>query len=75
MMAVDLYDYMGATLTARTHRALVRRGHIVAQRPGLNVLRLDPRLTIDKADIEAFLTAFEGILADTALATDLGERL
>ena len=38
-------------------------GYILAQRPGLNVLRLDPSLTIEHGDIEGFLEVFEQVLS------------
>lgn len=62
MAAVDLDDNADAAFTLQTHRELVRRGFIVGKRPGLNVLRLDPALTIEKNDIEDFLIAFEDVL-------------
>jgi acetylornithine/N-succinyldiaminopimelate aminotransferase len=64
MLAVDLHDDEQAGRTTRIHRALVRRGYVLAQRPGLNVLRLDPALTIDKADLEGFLKVLAEMLAD-----------
>jgi len=64
MLAVDLHDDDQAGRTTRIHRALVRRGYVLAQRPGLNVLRLDPALTIDKADLEGFLKVLAEMLAD-----------
>jgi len=64
MMAVDLHDDEQASRTTRIHRALVRRGYILARRPGLKVLRLDPALTIDKADLEGLLKVLAEILAD-----------
>jgi acetylornithine aminotransferase len=64
MAAVTLEDDDRATRTTRTHRALVNRGYILAQRPGLNVLRIDPGLTIERRDIEGFLEAFEAVLTN-----------
>jgi acetylornithine aminotransferase len=64
MVAVVLEDNDRATRTTGTHRALVKRGYILAQRPGLNVLRLDPALTIERRDIEGFLEAFEAVLTN-----------
>ena len=64
MVAVVLEDDGRATRTTGTHRALVNRGYILAQRPGLNVLRLDPGLTIEWRDIEGFLEAFEAVLTN-----------
>ncbi len=63
MMALELHDDPRASRTTRTHRALVECGYILAQRPGLNVLRLDPCLTIEQDDLEGFLDALAGILA------------
>lgn len=62
MIAVELPDDDRASRTTRCHRELVRRGYILGKRPGLNVLRLDPSLTIDEQDIEGFLAAFEDVL-------------
>jgi 4-aminobutyrate aminotransferase-like enzyme len=64
MIAIALQDDARAARTTRTHRTLVQRGYIVAQRPGLNVLRLDPALTIEKKAIEGFLEVFEDVLAN-----------
>jgi 4-aminobutyrate aminotransferase-like enzyme len=44
------------------HRELVARGFVVGRRPGVSVLRLDPPLTTENGDIEAFLRAFEKTL-------------
>jgi acetylornithine aminotransferase len=64
MIALELEDDPAASLAARTQRQLLQRGFIVARRPGLSVLRVDPPLTIDRADIQGFLEALEEILAD-----------
>ena len=64
MLAVEIQDDAKASRTTRLHRSLVDRGYILAQRPGLNVLRIDPSLTIEKKDIEGFLNVFEEILAE-----------
>jgi len=61
MLAVELRDDEKASRTTRLHRSLVARGYILAQRPGLNVLRIDPSLTIEKKDILEFLNVFEEI--------------
>jgi acetylornithine aminotransferase len=65
MAAVELTDGPGAPFTAQVRRSLLENGYVVAQRPGLNVLRLDPGLTIDEADIMGFLAALEEILNRT----------
>lgn len=44
------------------HHRLVREGFICAHRPQSSVLRMDPALTIEEADLRAFLTAIESLL-------------
>lgn len=63
MVALELHDDSQASFTGWAHRELLRRGFIVGRRPGTNVLRLDPSLTIDPSDIEGFLAAAAGVLA------------
>ena len=55
MAAVEVRD-------GRVHEALVRRGYLVGKRSGVNVLRLDPALTIEREEIEGFLAALDGVL-------------
>jgi acetylornithine aminotransferase len=64
MLALELRDDPKASFTTYAHEELVRNGYIVAQRPGLNVLRLDPSLTIETKDIEDFLEVFEDVLTN-----------
>jgi 4-aminobutyrate aminotransferase-like enzyme len=40
----------------------MHHGFIAGRRHGFNVLRIDPSLTIDPADIENFLAAFADLL-------------
>jgi len=42
----------------------------LGRRPGVNVLRLDPSLTIDQNDIEDFLETFEAVLTDAGKIED-----
>jgi len=42
--------------------ALLKRGFIAAKRSGKNVLRIDPALTIDEKDIDAFIKTLAEIL-------------
>jgi acetylornithine aminotransferase len=58
MVAIEFEDDSDNSATIRMHHELVRRGFIVGRRPGVNVLRLDPSLTIDLGDIEGFLETF-----------------
>jgi 4-aminobutyrate aminotransferase-like enzyme len=64
MIALELKDDPEASFTIRTHRELVRRGYVLGRRPGVNVLRLDPSLTIDPNDIQGFLESLEAVLTD-----------
>jgi len=64
MVGLELKDDPEASFTIRTHRELVRRGYVLGRRPGVNVLRLDPSLTIGQNDIEGFLETFEAVLTD-----------
>jgi acetylornithine aminotransferase len=70
MIAVELEDEPAAV---RVHRRLACRGYVAARRPGLNLLRLDPSLTIELADIEGFLKTLEEILAQEDTAEDRPE--
>jgi acetylornithine/N-succinyldiaminopimelate aminotransferase len=64
MVALQLRDGPEAEFTIRVQRELVRRGYVVGRRPGANVLRLDPSLTIDQVDIAGFLETFEAVLTE-----------
>jgi len=62
MLAVDLEDNDNSDITQAVQQELVRKGYILACRPGLNTLRIDPSLTAEKQDIERFLVVLEKIL-------------
>jgi acetylornithine aminotransferase len=66
MMAVELEDDAETSRTIRVHTELIRRGFLVARRPGTSVLRIDPPLTIEHQDIEDFVAALEDVLAGGA---------
>lgn len=63
MVAVELEDDADDSFTRGIHRELLRRGYVIGRRAGAHVLRIDPSLTIDEADIDGFLQAFEAVLA------------
>jgi acetylornithine/N-succinyldiaminopimelate aminotransferase len=65
MVAIEMEDDSEASLTVGTHRELVRRGFVVGRRPGVNVLRLDPSLTIDRKDIEDFSETLTSVLLES----------
>lgn len=62
MAAIEFHDGPGFPFTIRTHRELVRRGFVVGRRPDVPVLRIDPSLTIDLGDVEAFLATLGDII-------------
>lgn len=64
MVAVELADASPLDFTTRVQAQLLRAGFIVAQRPDLNVLRIDPPLTIGERDITEFLETFEAVLSE-----------
>ena len=63
MIALELAGDPEAAYTARARQALLDQGFIVAQRPGLNVIRLDPALTMEMTDLKDFLSALAQVLA------------
>jgi acetylornithine/N-succinyldiaminopimelate aminotransferase len=73
MIAIELEeDSEEASFSRNVQEELLREGYIIAQRPGLNVLRIDPSLTIDQKDIEGFLAAFEKVLTKPAQVKSIG---
>jgi len=62
LIALEMKDDAEASLATHIHRELIRNGYVLAQRPGLNVLRIVPSLTINKKDIEHFLYTFQDLL-------------
>lgn len=60
MVAVELNG--DPETTAKVRQALLDNGFVVAQRPGLSVLRLDPALTISREDLEGFIRTLEAVL-------------
>ncbi|MBM4117715.1 aminotransferase class III-fold pyridoxal phosphate-dependent enzyme [bacterium] len=66
MLALELEDAPGAPFTAALQRALLEAGYLVAQRPGLKVLRVDPSLTVPREALAGFLTALPVALGRAA---------
>lgn len=64
MAAIELAGGADPAPAIRVHRGLARRGYLVGRRPGVNVLRLDPSLTIEREDVVDFLEALEDALRD-----------
>jgi len=62
MAAVEFAHDADPTLAKSLHGQFVEKGYILTHRPGSNVLRLDPCLTIDRVDIDGFLKTFADLL-------------
>ena len=62
LVAIEMEDGPEETRTKKVLRDLLDHGFVLARRSGYRVLRVDPPLTIDLKDIEAFLEAFEQVL-------------
>ncbi len=57
MIAIELYYHADLV-----HQQLLDKGFILVKRGGVEVLRMDPALTIEEKDIKKFLTIFEQII-------------
>ena len=62
MIALELEDDPQTSFTHRLQRELARRGYLVARRPGLSVIRIDPPLTVAREDLDGFLRVLGEIL-------------
>jgi len=62
MIALELNDNYHNSPAALIQKELLYKGFIVAHRPGFNVLRVDPPLTIGKEDIESFIISLKQVL-------------
>jgi len=62
LVALEMKDDEQASYTRYVQAELLRHGYLVAQRPGLNILRVDPSLTVERRDIEGFLAVLEDVL-------------
>jgi acetylornithine/N-succinyldiaminopimelate aminotransferase len=63
LVAIQMEDDRDEALTRTVLRELLNRGYVLARRSGFSVLRVDPPLTIGTEDTEAFLQAFDEVLA------------
>ena len=62
MMAVEFEDIGNNLIAPTIQRRLLSYGFIVANRPGFNVIRIDPPLTVSKKQIDSFIKNFQHIL-------------
>jgi acetylornithine aminotransferase len=66
MFAIEFEKTLADEVLSDLYVQCIKRGFILAKRPGLNVFRLDPPLIIQKEDIDHFLQTFEQLLAGIA---------
>ena len=59
MIAIELTKYADLI-----RKQLLKQGFILVKRSGVEVLRMDPALTINEQDIDSFLETFEQIIQD-----------
>lgn len=62
MILIELAQTFDQETMLGLHAQLIQNGFIVAKRPNLNALRLDPPLIIKKENIDAFLNNFDLLL-------------
>lgn len=68
LIAIEINDDENNSLTSFIFSSLLEKGFIIARRPNLNVLRIDPPLTIEEKDINAFLVCFGNTLDEAPSA-------
>jgi len=61
MIAIELNNNHTSP-AALIQKELLNKGFIIAHRPGFNVLRIDPPLTIEEKDIESFINSLKQVL-------------
>ncbi len=64
MFAIEFNDTLADDVLSDLYVQCIKRGFILAKRPGLNVFRLDPPLIIQQEDIDHFLETFDQLLTD-----------
>lgn len=66
LLAIEFENNKDLSYATAINEKLHHNGIILVKRPGLEVFRLDPALTITEADINYFLDTFENLVADVA---------
>lgn len=64
MIAVEFEPELNNSVAEIVKERLVEKNIILVKRPGHEVLRIDPALTIEIKDVEYFLNCFEEIIYD-----------
>ena len=67
MMAIEFLPDPDRSLAALVNEELLRRRIILVKRPHHEILRMDPALTVEEAQIDIFLESMEEILAGLAV--------
>jgi acetylornithine/N-succinyldiaminopimelate aminotransferase len=62
MIAIKFYQYTNKSIASYINDKLLEKRIILVKRPGYEVLRIDPSLTIEWENIDLFLNIFEEIL-------------
>lgn len=63
MIAIEFFESEKGMPAAFVHRELLQRRFITTCRPGQNVLRIDPPLTVSEEDIQLFLNNLEYVFS------------
>jgi 4-aminobutyrate aminotransferase-like enzyme len=61
-VAIEFEGEANNVLAATIQQRLLSNGFIVPSRPGFNVIRIDPPLTVSKKDIDSFIENFLQVL-------------
>ena len=59
MAVLVMAEFPGNDIAGEIYQRLIRRGLLVDRRPGTNILRIDPALTIETEDVRRFLAILE----------------
>ncbi len=63
MIAIEFQDTGEKFIASSIQEQLLQSGFIVANRPGLNALRIDPPITTPEEELDNFIHCLDGILA------------
>lgn len=62
MLVIEFEENKSISYAQTVYSELIKRNIIVVKRPGLEMLRLDPALTIENSEIDHFLKSLEQVL-------------
>ncbi|MBN1499512.1 MAG: aspartate aminotransferase family protein [Spirochaetes bacterium] len=64
MIAVEFENNTSFSYAEKINRELLKNNIILVKRPGYEIFRIDPALTIERKDIDYFLSAMERIISN-----------